>query len=191
MKRDLTAGANRVGPWTRLSTRPIYSNPWIEVREDQVVHPDGSPGIFGVVHFTFRPVAVVPIDERGRVTLVGQHRYGIDRYTWEIPQGGCHDGDTLEGTAARELREETGFIAGRWDYLGHVAVSDSITDEVGHIFLARDLQPGPPEPEGSEQLSAKTMDITEAYRMAMEGELVEAITVAGLSRATYFLQRKK
>jgi 8-oxo-dGTP pyrophosphatase MutT (NUDIX family) len=183
--------SSKIGPWTRLSTRELYENPWISVREDQVLHPDGSPGIFGVVHYRFAAVAVIPVDAEGRVTLVGQHRYGINAYTWEIPQGGCPEGDELQTTAVRELREETGYTAARWDYLGKVAVSDSITDEIGHAFLARDLTPGMSDPEGSEQLQTKSLDLEDAYAMAMDGRLSECMTIIGLARAIHFLRRER
>jgi 8-oxo-dGTP pyrophosphatase MutT (NUDIX family) len=189
---DADAAGEKIGPWTRLSTRQVYENPWIRVREDQVLHPDGSPGIYGVVHFRNLAVGVVPIDAQGRVVLVGQFRYAMNGYAWEIPEGGCPEGrGTPEETAARELREETGFTAARWDYLGCLALSNSATDEVAHIFLARDLTPGPTDPEPTEVLAVKTVDFAEAWRMAMEGELTESLTVLGLARARHFLELEK
>lgn len=181
----------KIGPWTRLRSRAIYENPWIRVREDDVLRPDGSPGIYGTVHFKNIAVAVVPIDAQGRVILVGQHRYPFDRYFWEVPEGGCPEGrEKPEEAAVRELREETGYVAGRWDYLGALVLSNACSDENGHLFLARDLTPGAQDPDADEQLAVKAVDFQEAWRMAMEGELTESLTVAALARARYFLDRE-
>ena len=181
----------RIGPWTRLRSRETYDNPWIRVREDQVLRPDGRPGIYGVVHFKNIAVAVAALDAEGRVILVGQHRYPFDRYFWEVPEGGCPEGQEQPPEAARrELREETGYTAGRWDYLGTVELSNACSDEIGHLFLARDLVPGPTDHDGDEQISVKRVDFGEAWRMAMEGELTESLTVAALARAKHFLDRE-
>jgi 8-oxo-dGTP pyrophosphatase MutT (NUDIX family) len=185
------SSGDKIGPWTRLSSRKVYENPWISVREDQVLHPNGDPGIYGVVHFRNLAVGVVPLDAQGRVIMVGQYRYAMNGYAWEIPEGGAPEGTTAEATAARELREETGFTAGRWDYLGCLALSNSATDEVAHLFLARDLVPGPDAPEASEELAVKTVGFEEACRMALEGELTESLTVVGLLRARHFLALEK
>jgi 8-oxo-dGTP pyrophosphatase MutT (NUDIX family) len=181
----------KIGPWTRLRRRVVYDNPWIRVREDDVLRPDGSPGIYGTVHFKNIAVAVVAIDAQGRVILVGQHRYPFDRYFWEVPEGGCPEGrEAPLDSAKRELREETGFAAARWDYLGTLELSNACSDEIGHLYLARDLTPGPQETDGDEQIAVKAVDFREAWRMAMEGELTESLTVASLSRAAFFLDRE-
>ncbi len=182
----------KIGPWTRLSSRLIYENPWISLREDQVLRPDQSPGIYGVVHYKNLAVGVVAIDERDQVILVGQHRYPLDCYCWEIPEGGCLiDKETIAEAAVRELREETGFTAKRWDYLGEFVLSNSTTDEVGHLFLARELIAGPMALDETEEIEVKTLDFLEAFRQAMKGELTESLTVAGLARAKYFLDEEK
>ncbi|MDQ3000683.1 MAG: NUDIX hydrolase [Fibrobacterota bacterium] len=182
---------DKIGPWTRLSGREIYDNPWIRVREDQVLRPDGSPGIYGTVHFKNIAIAVVPIDKDGRVILVGQHRYPLNCYTWELPEGGCLIGkETPQEAAIRELREETGYSAARWDYLGGLELSNACTDEVAHLFLARDLAPGSQQLDATEEIAVKRMDFHEAYRMAMEGVFTESLTVASLARAAYFLDRE-
>jgi 8-oxo-dGTP pyrophosphatase MutT (NUDIX family) len=182
---------DKIGPWTRLSTRDVYANPWIQVREDQILHPDGSPGIYGVVQYRNLAVGVVPIDAEGRIILVGQFRYTMNAYSWEIPEGGCHKSEeSALDAAARELQEETGYTAEQWDSLGLIELSNSTTDEVGHLFLARNLTAGRPRPEPSEELAVKALDLAEAYRMAMSGELTDSLTVAGLARAVHFLNRE-
>jgi 8-oxo-dGTP pyrophosphatase MutT (NUDIX family) len=187
----MESGPEKIGPWTRLRRREVYENPWIRVREDEVLRPDGSPGIYGTVHFKNLAVAVVPIDAQGRVILVGQHRYPFDRYFWELPEGGCLIGSEIPlETAKRELREETGYTAGRWDDLGTLELSNSCTDELGHLYLARGLTAGEMDPDGDEQLAVKAVDFPEAWRMAMAGELTESLTVAALARARWFLDRE-
>ena len=125
-----------VGPWRRRSRETAYANPWIEVYHDEVDRPDGSPGIYGVVHFRSAAVGVVAVADDGRLLLVGQHRYALDEYSWEIPEGGVPDGESLVEGARRELREETGFDATDWRQLCRLTVSNSVTDERGAIFVA-------------------------------------------------------
>ena len=130
---DPAADAN---PWKTLSSRAVYENPWIGVREDTVIRPDGLPGIYGVVHFKNRAVGVLPVDRDGAIWLVGQHRYPLDAYSWEIPEGGCPETESPEETARRELREETGLVAGRLELVATSHLSNSVSDEVGYVFRA-------------------------------------------------------
>ncbi len=182
----------RIGPWTQRNSRDIYRNPWIHVREDRVIRPDGEEGIYGVVEFANWAIGVVALDASGHVVLVGQHRYPLNYYSWEIPEGGCLKGsDTLEAAAARELREETGVEAVRWDYLGCLALSNSVSDEVAHLFLARDLTQGAPSPDPTEVLQVKWISLEEGCRQVLEGEITESISIAGLLRAKHFLEREK
>jgi 8-oxo-dGTP pyrophosphatase MutT (NUDIX family) len=131
-----------VGPWRRLTRRSAYANPWLEVLHDDVLRPDGSPGIYGVVHLRNAAVGIVVRDEDDRVLLVGQYRYTLDEYSWEIPEGGVPFEESLLEGARRELREETGFEAAEWRELFRFSMSNSVTDEVGAIFLATGLTPG-------------------------------------------------
>jgi 8-oxo-dGTP pyrophosphatase MutT (NUDIX family) len=180
----------RIGPWTRLSSRRVYENPWIRVREDRVLRPDGSPGIYGVVEFRNLAVAVAAVDAHDRVILVGQHRYPFDEYSWEIPEGGCPEGEDPLAAARRELREETGMQAARWDYLGKVALSNSATDEIGHLYLARELSEGEPDPECTEVIAMKRVPWEEAWRMAMGSGITDILSVACLARARHFLAQE-
>jgi 8-oxo-dGTP pyrophosphatase MutT (NUDIX family) len=178
----------RHGPWRRLSTRPIYSNPWIEVREDQVIRPDGNPGIYGVVEFQSRAIGVVPLAENGDTFLVGQYRYTLGSYSWEIPEGGGAKTETPLEAAQRELREEAGIMAARWTYLGEAHLSNSATDEVGCVFLAEDLTLGEAEPDGTEDLQLRRLPFEEAVQMALSGEISDALAVIGLLRADQYLK---
>lgn len=167
-------------PWTTLGSRLVYDNAWISVREDQVLRPDGQPGIYGVVHFRTRAVGVLPVDEDGRIWLVGQYRYPIDRYSWEIPEGGGHDAETLEEAARRELREETGLIAGRLERIATSHLSNSVSDEVATIYRATELVPGPSEPEGSELLQVRRVSWSEAWSMLRSGAITDSMSVIAL-----------
>ncbi len=177
--------APEANPWRRLSTRRVYDNPWIGVREDQVIHPAGNQGIYGVVEFKNRAVGVIPIDADQHTWLVGQYRYALDRYEWEIPEGGCPVDETPEQTARRELREETGLIPGQLELILEMQMSNSCTNELGYVFVARDLQPGPAAPEASEQLQLRRLPAAEAIAMAASGELRDSLTVAGLLKLAW------
>ena len=178
----------RRGPWRRISTRPIYGNPWIEVREDQVIRPDGNPGIYGVVEFQAHAIGVVPLAENGDTFLVGQYRYTLGSYSWEIPEGGGAKTETPLEAAQRELREEAGITAARWTYLGEAHLSNSATDEVGCVVLAEDLTLGEAEPDGTEDLQLRRLPFEEAVRMALTGEISDALAVIGLLRADHYLK---
>jgi 8-oxo-dGTP pyrophosphatase MutT (NUDIX family) len=167
-------------PWTTLESRPIYENPWIAVREDQVLRPDGHLGIYGVVHFKNKAIGVLPVDDDGHVWLVGQHRYPLDAYSWEIPEGGGPEGEAPEETARRELREETGLIAGRIEFLGRSHLSNSVSDEVAYLFRATELTHGPSEPEGTERLQVRRFDWATAWSMLQEGRITDSMSVIAL-----------
>jgi 8-oxo-dGTP pyrophosphatase MutT (NUDIX family) len=175
-------------PWRRLSSRPIYENPWIAVREDQVIRPDGNPGIYGVVHIQHWAIGVVALSDDGDTFLVGQYRYTLDHYSWEIPEGGGEHTETPLAAAQRELREEAGIAATSWTYLGEVHLSNSVSDEVGCVFLAEGLTFGETEPDGTEDLQLRRVPFEEAVRMALTGEISDALAVIGLLRADHFLK---
>lgn len=173
----------RVGPWERRSRRTAYENPWIEVWHDEVVRPDGAPGIYGVVHPRFRAVGIVPITDAGDVVLVGQHRYTLDRYSWEIPEGGVPlDEDELVG-ARRELAEETGYVATTWRLMLRHSLTNSISDEEGVVFLATGLTSGPARPEPTEDITVRTLPLADALTMVKGGEIHDAVTQLGLFAA--------
>ena len=173
----------RVGPWERRTRRTVYENDWIEVWHDEVVRPDGSDGVYGVVHPKFLAAGIVAIDDDDRVVLVGQHRYTLDRHSWEIPEGGVPlESDALEG-AERELAEETGYRAGRWRELLHHSLTNSISDEQGVIYLATDLTPGDARPEGTEDITTRLVPFAEALEMVDRGEIHDAVSQLGLLAA--------
>lgn len=167
-------------PWTTVERRPIYDNPWIAVREDRVIRPDGTTGVYGVVHFKNRAIGVLPVDEAGRVWLVGQHRYPLDAYSWEIPEGGCPEGEEPEEAARRELREETGLVAGRLELLARVHLSNSVSDESGFLYRATELRRGESDPEGTERLEVRLVAWDETWGMLTRGEITDSLTLIAL-----------
>ena len=166
-------------PWRTSASRVVYDNPWIRLREDQVVRPDGAPGIYGVVHFKHIAVGVLPVEEE-HVYLVGQYRYPLGRYSWEIPEGGCPEGEDPLEAARRELEEETGLRAERWEKMGEAHLSNSVSDELAVWYLATGLSQGQHSPEGTEQLSVRRVPLREAWRMAQAGEITDAISLLAL-----------
>lgn len=162
-------------PWHTLSTRLIYENAWIRVREDQVIRPDGAPGIYGVIEY-HGAVGVLPIDAEGNVHLVGQYRYPVQQYSWEIPEGGCHPGEEPSGAARRELMEELGLEAGSLDLLGTSHLSNSVSDEVAYYYLATNLVQRDPRPEGTEKLERRIVSFAEALRMVLHQEITDSLS---------------
>jgi len=174
-------------PWRVRGSRSVYINPWISVREDHVLRPDGQLGIYGVVQFQNYALGIVPVTETGETILVGQWRYPLGLYSWEIPEGGGALSRPPLESAQRELAEETGIVAGTWTDLGPVHLSNSVTDEAGAVFLAQGLHFGPAHPEGDEVLAVRRLPLSEAWQMALDGRITDGLSIIGLARAVHFL----
>ncbi|MDQ3536583.1 MAG: NUDIX hydrolase [Bacteroidota bacterium] len=178
---------NIINPWKKLSSREIYENPWIKVREDQVINPSGGEGIYGVVSMKATALGIIPLDEAGNTWLVGQYRYTLDEYSWEIPMGGGNKSlDTLE-TAKRELKEETGITANRWTQIMRIHTSNSVTDEEGYVYLAQDLQFGATEYDETEDIKIWKLPFTKVIDMAMDGSITDSISLAGILKMAKLL----
>jgi 8-oxo-dGDP phosphatase len=175
-------------PWTTLTSRVVYDNRWISVREDQVLNPTGGPGIYGVVSFKNKAIGIVPVDADGNTWLVGQYRYTLNEYSWEIPMGGGPNAQDPLLSAQRELLEETGFTAGRWTRLSRLHTSNSVTDEEGFVFLAQDLTPGPAEPEETEDLRLWKLPLADAVAMCLDDRITDSISVCALLKAAMVLK---
>ena len=167
-------------PWQIMSSQEIYDNPWINLTEHQVINPGGGKGIYGLVHFKNLAIGVIVLDEDDHTWLVGQYRFALDEYSWEIPAGGCPlNSDPLE-TAKRELAEETGMSANQWTEIQRMHLSNSVSDELAIIYLARGLGYGSAEPEETEQLQVRKLAFEDAYRMVSDGKITDSLSVAAI-----------
>ena len=168
--------------WKKLSSKIVWENDWMKVLEDEVVNPGGGKNLYGHVHFKNRAVAIIPLDQDNNTWLVGQDRYTLGEWSWELPMGGAPLGENpLEG-ARRELQEETGLTAAKWTELMRLHTSNSITDEIGVVYLAEELSAGEAEPEESERLEIRKLPLDEAVAMVHAGEITDAISAAALLR---------
>lgn len=167
-----------MNPWTLLASTSIYRNPWIHVREDKVLRPDGEPSIYGVIEIP-PSIAVIALDERDQVLLIGQWRYTRNKYSWELPIGASHPSDAdMQESAARELREEAGVEAAHWTALGTLEASIGVTTDTQWLFLATGLTQGESEPDPGEQLETRWVPFSEAVQMVLRGEIREAASTA-------------
>lgn len=175
-------------PWKTINKRTVYENPWIAVTHREVLNPSGGEGIYGVVHFKNLAVGVVPLDENGNTWLVGQYRYTLNRYSWEIPEGGCPVGTDPLGSAKRELLEETGMTARTWECILDFDLSNSVTDETGMVYIARDLSFGEAQPEETEELKVKKISFSGALEMIYRGEITDSLSIMALLRTKVWLE---
>lgn len=167
-------------PWQTLSSTDQYDNPWINVCEHQVINPAGGPGIYGVVTFKNKAVGVIPVDDEGYTWLVGQWRYPLNQYSWEIPEGGSPEGEDPVECARRELQEETGLSAQEYIPLMELHPSNSICNETAYLYVAKGLTQGEHAHEDTEDITIRKVKLDDAIKMAMDGEITDAMSVAAL-----------
>lgn len=178
-------------PWTTLKVQDIYENRWIKVTHEDVITPTGTNGIYGKVHFKNLAIGIIPIDEEGNTWLVGQYRYPLNAYSWEIPEGGGPlDKDPL-ASAQRELAEEVGMAASDWEVLAEINTSNSVTDEKAIIYIAKGLSPAYAPLDDTEVLQIRKLPLKEAVEMAMNGTITDSISVVGLLKAHILMGQKR
>ena len=170
----------RNNPWKKLASRVAYENPWFRIVDHEVIHPNGNEGIYGVVSFSNLAVGIIPLDEDDHTWIVGQYRFALDEYSWEIPMGGVPRGEDPLNGAKRELKEETGLTALEWRQILSVRISNSVTDESGVVYVAEGLTAGEPEPGDTEKLQLRRLPFDELLRMAMDGEINDGLSVTGI-----------
>ncbi len=174
-------------PWQITSRKEVYDNKWINLTEYQVINPSGNPGIYGKVHFKNRAIGILPLDADLNTYLVGQYRFTINMYSWEMPEGGGPlDEEPLEA-AKRELLEETGLKAGKWIEIQRMHLSNSVSDELAIIYVATHLQQFEAEPEDTEQLQTRKLPFEEVYQMVCDGRITDSMTVAAVLRVKLML----
>jgi len=172
-------------PWKKISSEVKYENPWISLTEYKVITPAGTNGIYGKVHFKNIAIGVIAIDSEDNTYLVGQYRFPLDLYSWEIPEGGCPEGTDWLVAAKRELKEETGFEAGKWTEILQMHVSNSVSDEFSVVYVAQDLVAGEAEPEDTEDLNIMKLPFKEAVDWVMQGKITDSISVAAILKWSF------
>lgn len=178
-------------PWQIVSGKTAYDNPWINVTEYQVINPSGNPGIYGKVHFKNLAIGVLPLDDELNTYLVGQYRFPLNQYSWEMPEGGGPEGTDPLDSAKRELLEETGLKANAWTEIQRLHLSNSVSDELSILYLARDLKQFEAEPEDTEQLVVHKVPFAKVYQMVCDGTITDAMTVAAVLRVQIMILEDK
>ncbi|MEM6320714.1 MAG: NUDIX hydrolase [Bacteroidota bacterium] len=175
-------------PWKITNSQPIYDNPWIKITHNEVITPAGTNGIYGVIHYKNYAVGILPLDADYNTYLVGQYRFPLERYSWEIPEGGCPEGTSILETAKRELKEEVGLVAAKWTPLLQMDVSNCVSDEICEVFIAQDLTEGEAQPEETEDLTVRKIPFDEAYEMVLNGTIRDAISIAAILKVKILIE---
>jgi 8-oxo-dGTP pyrophosphatase MutT (NUDIX family) len=180
---------NEDNPWKTLSTELIYDNPWIQVNESKVINPAGKNGIYGVVHFKNRAMAIVPLDDEYNTWIVGQFRYTTNTYEWEVIEGGVPEGEDLLIGAQRELEEEAGLIASDWKMIiDGCQLSNSVSDEIGYAYVAKGITEVDANPEETEQLQIRKLPFDELVEMVMRGEIRDLLSVSSILKVKLLIE---
>lgn len=177
-----------INPWNTKTSKLVYQNNWIEVQHHEVVTPTGTDGIYGVVHFKNLAIGIIPLDENNNTWIVGQYRYPLKKYSWEIPEGGGKLGIDPLLSAQRELLEECGIIAKDWQKILEMDLSNSATDEHAILYVARNLSFTQAEPEETEELRLKKTPFDSLFQMVMNGEIEDAMTIAAVMKLKIMMQ---
>lgn len=178
-------------PWEIKKSETVYDNPWIKVTEHDIINPSGGEGIYGEIHFKNLAVGIVVLDPEYNTWLVGQYRFPLKAYSWEIPEGGGHINIDPKISAQRELQEETGITAERLTEIQRMHLSNSVSDELAIIYVAQDLNYGYSNPEETEQLTLKKIPFQEAYQMVLDGKITDSMSVAGILKTKILIDQRK
>lgn len=176
-------------PWVTVSEKEIYDNPWITLSHREVITPTGTPGIYGLVHFKNTAIGIVPLDDDYNTWLVGQYRYALNEYSWEIPEGGGLIGTSVIDAAKRELQEETGIQATKWQKILDMHTSNSVTDECGVVYVAQGLSFGEAMPEETEELAIRKLPLSEAFEMVMDGRITDSLAMVAIMKVHHLIQK--
>lgn len=178
-------------PWKTEKITEVYDNAWITLTHEDVIIPSGNKGIYGKVHFKNYAVGIIPLDEDNNTWLVGQYRYALDEYSWEIPEGGALIPEDPLNAAKKELAEEVGLAAENWELIAKLHNSNSVTDEIAFIYVARNLSETYAPLDETEVIQTKKLPLSEAVKMAMNGEITDSMSIAGLLKLSILEQDKK
>lgn len=178
-------------PWQVTGSKEIYDNAWIKLTHYEVINPSGNKGIYGKVHYKNTAIGILVLDDQMNTWLVGQYRFALDQYSWEIPEGGCPEGEDPLESAKRELLEETGLKATHWQPLLKMHLSNSVSDELAIVYLATGLSQHASQPEETEQLSIRKLPFPGAYEMVRSGEITDSISVAAITKLQLLLAEGK
>ncbi|TKC07618.1 NUDIX domain-containing protein [Pedobacter frigoris] len=176
-----------INPWITIESHKIYENNWIGLTEHQVINPSGGKGIYGEVHFKNYAIGILPLDDDLNTWLIGQYRFPLKAYSWEIPEGGGPLNKEPLESAKRELLEETGLTATEWTEIQRMHLSNSVSNELAIIYIAKGLKEGIAEPEETEQLIVRKVSFEEAYQMVMNGQITDSMSVAAILKAKILL----
>lgn len=176
-------------PWKTLTTTTAFENPWIKITQHNVINPANKPSVYSVVHFKNLAIGIIPLDENYNTWIVGQYRYPLNIYSWEIIEGGGQKNvDPIE-SAKRELLEETGIKAIDFQKVLEMHLSNSVTDEFGIVYVAKTLSFHEAEPEETEQLQVKKIPFNELYKMVMDGKVTDSLSIAGVLKTKILIDK--
>lgn len=178
-------------PWKTHASTMVYESPWISVTMHNVTNPGGLPGTYSVVHFKNLAIGIIVLDAENNTWLVGQYRYPIDQYSWEIPEGGGKFGVDPLDSAKRELLEETGITAKKWTKIQEMHLSNSASDEFCILYLAQDISIGEAEPEPDEELQLVKIPFEEVYQLVLDGKITDSLTVTAVLKVKLLLLEKR
>lgn len=181
----------QTNPWMITDSRTVYENNWIGLTEHQVINPSGGKGIYGEVHFKNYAIGILPLDEELNTWLVGQYRFPLKTYSWEIPEGGGPLDRPILESAQRELLEETGLTATEWTEIQRMHLSNSVSDELAVIYIAKGLTMGIAEPEETEELVLRKLPFEQAYQLVLDGTITDSMSVAAILRTKLLIVEGK